>query len=135
MATQSPPVGSAAEKLLAAAAEKPCAAKVCTKGKKATKQFHQLLQQKGFGGAGAAATTSAAAAAAERECPADRESLGQAGWTVLHTSAAYYPQKPTVAQQVDSTPPRAPQPEPRASSSIHVTAPPPLAPAVHDHRR
>ena len=57
MATQSPPVGSAAEKLLAAAAEKPCAAKVCTKGKKATKQFHQLLQQKGFGGAGAAATT------------------------------------------------------------------------------
>jgi hypothetical protein len=32
-------------------------------------------------------------------CPADRESLGRAGWTVLHTMAAYFPREPTYAQQ------------------------------------
>ena len=32
-------------------------------------------------------------------CPADRESLGRAGWTVLHTMAAYFPSKPSYTEQ------------------------------------
>lgn len=33
------------------------------------------------------------------ECPADVEQLGRATWTFLHTTAAYYPTKPTASQQ------------------------------------
>ena len=40
-----------------------------------------------------------AAAAAQGECPADVEQLGRATWTFLHTTAAYYPMKPTASQQ------------------------------------
>lgn len=32
-------------------------------------------------------------------CPPDVEQLGRATWTFLHTTAAYYPEKPTAAQQ------------------------------------
>ena len=34
-----------------------------------------------------------------RSCPADREELGRAGWTLLHTTAAYYPENPNQAQK------------------------------------
>ena len=33
------------------------------------------------------------------ECPADVEQLGRATWTFLHTTAAYYPTKPTSSQR------------------------------------
>ncbi|KAH9814491.1 ERV/ALR sulfhydryl oxidase domain-containing protein [Melampsora americana] len=33
------------------------------------------------------------------DCPADVERLGRHTWTFLHTTAAYYPPKPTEAQQ------------------------------------
>lgn len=29
------------------------------------------------------------------ECPPDRAKLGRAGWTLLHTTAAYFPEKPS----------------------------------------
>ncbi len=34
-----------------------------------------------------------------RGCPVDREELGQATWTFLHTMAAYYPDQPSSEQQ------------------------------------
>ncbi|EJD43693.1 FAD-dependent thiol oxidase [Auricularia subglabra TFB-10046 SS5] len=48
-----------------------------------------------------AALMGAAAAAAqpEKECPPDRDTLGRATWTFLHTTAAYYPAAPSAAQR------------------------------------
>ncbi|PIL25322.1 hypothetical protein GSI_13211 [Ganoderma sinense ZZ0214-1] len=34
-------------------------------------------------------------------CPPDVEELGRATWTFLHTTAAYFPEKPTQAQRVN----------------------------------
>ncbi|KAI8983113.1 ERV/ALR sulfhydryl oxidase domain-containing protein [Pilobolus umbonatus] len=32
------------------------------------------------------------------ECPADSKELGRAAWTLLHTTAAYYPNRPAPSQ-------------------------------------
>ncbi|KAF0688374.1 Aste57867_19994 [Aphanomyces stellatus] len=47
--------------------------------------------------------TAATTAAAPVDCPLDREELGRATWGLLHTTAAYYPDKPTQAQKNQAT--------------------------------
>ncbi|KAN0120985.1 ERV/ALR sulfhydryl oxidase domain containing protein [Russula decolorans] len=69
---------------------------------------------KGSGGSAAHAIASSTAAAAALavsasttvdgarravHCPPDVESLGRATWTFLHTTAAYYPETPTLTQR------------------------------------
>jgi FAD-linked sulfhydryl oxidase len=51
-----------------------------------------------------ATATATAAAAAEAplqraHCPPDADALGHATWTFLHTTAAYYPERPSVTQR------------------------------------
>lgn len=51
----------------------------------------------------AAVVASAAAAPppAPPQCPPDKDEIGRATWTFLHTTAAYYPEKPTPNQRVN----------------------------------
>jgi len=37
----------------------------------------------------------------DKECPLDKDQLGRNTWSLIHTMAAYYPEKPTVDQQKD----------------------------------
>ncbi|KAI9148530.1 Flavin-linked sulfhydryl oxidase of the mitochondrial IMS [Blastocladiella emersonii ATCC 22665] len=61
------------------------------------------------GTAAPASTSSTAAAAAwgdyepETPCPPDSIELGRHSWTFLHTTAAYFPETPTPAQQAAAT--------------------------------
>ncbi|XP_077526781.1 evr1_Alr domain-containing protein Alr [Haemaphysalis longicornis] len=54
-------------------------------------------------GAGAAGGVAAATEEDEyRDCPPDRSQLGRCSWSLLHSVAAYYPVRPTPAQQRDA---------------------------------
>ena len=71
---------------------KPC--KICGKGKQSKNAFAAMMGKQGIKLPGQKSGV---------ECPADRESLGKASWTVLHTIAAYYPKLPSVEEQTQMT--------------------------------
>ena len=76
-------------------AAKPCEEKVCAKAKKTNRAFIAALGN----------TTTAASAqhfTTPQDCPLDRDELGEKTWAFLHTTAAYYPVKPTVDQKKDA---------------------------------
>jgi mitochondrial FAD-linked sulfhydryl oxidase len=55
------------------------------------------------GAAAAAGSVTAAVVAAQSDarCPPDVEQLGRSTWTFLHTTAAYYPERPTPLQRAN----------------------------------
>lgn len=50
---------------------------------------------------GSASTSSSRPEVPPPHCPPDVEQLGRATWTFLHTTAAYYPERPTAVQRAN----------------------------------
>ncbi|KAF8825829.1 FAD-dependent thiol oxidase [Lentinula edodes] len=84
---------------------KPC--KVCTSfrhWKPAVATREQARSKTAASGAAttlAASSTSASSEIRRADCPPDSEELGRATWTFLHTTAAYYPERPSPAQRAN----------------------------------
>lgn len=78
---------------------KPC--KVCNSFRTWSKAQSQKQQKSAFGSSTVAAAAASGLAASppaaqnRDDCPPDVEIIGRATWTFLHTTAAYFPDKPT----------------------------------------
>eukprot|EP00301_Raphidiophrys_heterophryoidea_P009817 c1478_g1_i1.p1 GENE.c1478_g1_i1~~c1478_g1_i1.p1 ORF type:complete len:193 (-),score=34.63 c1478_g1_i1:247-825(-) len=76
----------------------PCERTACKSSKNAFRMMmHNQQPTSATSAAPAHASTPRAAT-----CPPDREDIGRAGWTLLHTIAAYYPQTPTEQDKTDA---------------------------------
>ncbi|CAB3259530.1 unnamed protein product [Arctia plantaginis] len=69
--------------------DKPCRA--CSDFKSWAKTQHKVTFS----------TTNKTTKPIKTDCPLDREELGKATWSFLHTMASYFPEKPTKAQSED----------------------------------
>ncbi|KND93073.1 FAD-linked sulfhydryl oxidase ALR [Tolypocladium ophioglossoides CBS 100239] len=82
---------------------KPC--RSCTSFAAWAAQTKQKAKQDGgvasSGGSSNTVATNATATGPPADCPPDVEVLGRSTWTLLHTIAATYPEKPSRSQQSD----------------------------------
>ncbi|KAF8384065.1 hypothetical protein PRIPAC_73207, partial [Pristionchus pacificus] len=72
--------------------EQPCEKRVCIGADEIFKKGAKLVKERD---ATAPSTSKGEQVKHSSECPATKESLGSASWTLLHTMSVYFPEKPS----------------------------------------